>query len=65
MRIGMPTLLTLGVLVAAGLMLSSCKEDEQGRPLRYEQGKYSGKPDTEISEETRESLRGRAEMQNY
>ncbi len=43
------TMLLVGGVVAASLALGACRENEQGRPLKYDKGRYSGKPDTEIS----------------
>ncbi len=54
------TATVLGVLLTCGLLVSACQEDEQGRILRFEKGKYLGKPDTAITETTRRDLRQRA-----
>ena len=47
-------------LLGASLFLQSCREEEQGRPLSFEPGKYQGTPDTELTDEQRDELRGRA-----
>ena len=48
----------LTVTIAAGL--SGCREEEQGRQLRYEKGTYLGQADTPLQEEDRAILRQRA-----
>lgn len=50
-------------VVAAGMALGACRENEQGRPLKYEKGRYSGKPDTEISAAARRSIHDRVRYQ--
>ena len=50
-------------VVAAGLALGACRENEQGRPLNYQKGKYAGKPDTELSAEARRSIQDRVRHQ--
>jgi len=50
-------------VVAAGMALGACREDEQGRPLQYHKGRYSGKPDTEISAAARRSIHARVRYQ--
>lgn len=52
-----------GCLVAVGLALGGCRENEQNRPLMFEQGTYLGKPDQPLSEQKIEELRHRAEQQ--
>lgn len=47
----------------AGVSLSGCKSEEQGRVLRYEPGVYKGKPDQHLSEAQQRELRTRALMQ--
>lgn len=47
-------------LIGLGLTLQGCREEEQGRPLSFEPGKYQGKPDTKLTDEQRNDLRGRA-----
>ena len=53
--------LSLGAVLMLGL--TACDEDEQGRILRYEKGTYLGPTDTELSEETLETLRARTSLQ--
>jgi len=52
-----------GCLVAVGLALGGCRENEQNRPLMFEKGKYLGKPDQPLSEQQINELRHRAERQ--
>ncbi len=56
----------LGTLALAALVatsLSACREAEQNRPLALEPGVYKGKQDEKLSEETREQLRERTQLQ--
>jgi len=50
-------------VVAAGMALGACRENEQGRPLNYHKGKYAGKPDTELSAAARRSIQDRVRYQ--
>lgn len=52
-----------GCLVAVGLALGGCRENEQDRVLLFEQGKYLGKADRPLSESQVDELRHRAELQ--
>ena len=54
------TALVIALLLGASLFLQGCREEEQGRPLSFEPGKYQGTPDTELTDEQRDELRGRA-----
>jgi hypothetical protein len=45
-------------LVAAG-----CREEEEGRPLRHDKGKYQGAPDEPLTADQVERLRMRARRQ--
>lgn len=54
-------LIAFAVIIASGVTLSACREEEQGRPLEFQKGTYGGAPDTQITEETRRKLRARAE----
>jgi hypothetical protein len=56
--------IALVALLVAALPLAACDESEQGRILRYEPGKYQGKPDTPLTEEQREALRHRMSGQS-
>lgn len=50
-----------GMAVMALIALASCRPEEQGRPLHYEQGVYQGKPDTDtLTEDQLSHLRERA-----
>jgi outer membrane murein-binding lipoprotein Lpp len=48
----------------AGVFLSGCKSEEQGRVLRYKPGVYQGKPDQQLSDARQRELRTRALMQS-
>jgi len=52
-------LLLAVLLVAVGFALQGCRQQEQGRMLFYEKGKYLGKPDQTLSEAQRLQLRQR------
>lgn len=54
----------LMAVAAAGLLLTACDPEEQGRVLQYDKGSYLGQPDEEISPETRAALRERARLQS-
>ncbi len=54
----------LACLVAVGVSLGACREDEQGRVLLFEKGVYLGKADTPITEEARRNIRTRALRQS-
>ncbi len=51
------------VAVAATVSLAGCREEEQGRILRYEKGTYLGQKDSELTEEQLNALRARARQQ--
>jgi hypothetical protein len=53
----------VGVALLAPLALGACREDEQGRVLRYKKGIYLGKPDSKLSDEQERLLRERAQYQ--
>ena len=52
-------------VIAAGLALSGCRDDEQHRPLFVEKGKYGGPKVEEPSAQALEATRKRLETQNY
>ncbi len=54
---------TLGLIAITAVVLVGCRAEEQGRLIRYEQGVYKGKPDTELSQAQLEELRSRARKQ--
>jgi hypothetical protein len=58
------TAVLVGAALAAAL-LAGCRDEEQGRHLVFQAGKYEGKPDTEPSDQARKSLRDRIATQNY
>ena len=55
-------LLAVAAVVAASLLVG-CREEEQGRVLRYEKGTYLGQKDSGLTEEQRTALRARAQQQ--
>jgi hypothetical protein len=59
--------LWLAILVAAigTAALTGCRENEQDRIIRFEQGVYKGNPDTQLDAEQVGELRSRAERQQY
>lgn len=56
-------LLLICTSVVAALVLAGCRQEEQGRVLRYDKGSYLGQADTRLSEETLEVLRQRTRNQ--
>jgi hypothetical protein len=54
----------LGAL-AAGLVLQSCREEEQNRPLLYDKGSYLGEPGPPLEQQQVEQLRYRARNQQF
>jgi len=62
-KISIRTMLLASGVVAASLALGACRENEQGRPLHYDKGRYSGKPDTELSAAARLSIHDRVRHQ--
>ena len=65
MRVSMALekLIPLAAAAALVLGLTACDEAEQGRILRYEKGTYLGPEDSELSDETRDTLRARTTLQ--
>ncbi|KUO57662.1 MAG: hypothetical protein APF80_07595 [Alphaproteobacteria bacterium BRH_c36] len=55
--------LKIGLILALAAGLAACREEEQGRPLSFEPGVYSGKKDEKLSTEQTEALRERARLQ--
>ena len=55
-------LLVALLLFAFGFALQGCRENEQGRILAYEKGKYLGKPDQNLSAAQKDQLRQRTKM---
>lgn len=60
---GVKRIALAGCLVAVGLALGGCRENEQDRTLMFDKGKYLGKPDRPLSDEQVDELRHRAEQQ--
>ncbi len=57
-------IVVLGCVVAAGVLLGACRENEQDRVLLYQKGDYLGKPDTAVSEGALRALSARIQRQN-
>ena len=52
-------------VVAAMALVAGCREEEQGRPIIFEKGKYLGKPDQKLTEAQEQELRARAREQAF
>lgn len=53
----------VALLLAAGLALAACREDEQGRMISFEKGVYPGSnPSEPVADETLKDLRNRAKQ---
>lgn len=61
--VGIRHLILLCGVASLALLLGGCREDEQGRVLKFEQGKYLGKPDQSLSSEQVDELRQRSRLQ--
>jgi hypothetical protein len=48
----------------AMLLLGGCRQEEQGRIQNYQPGKYLGRSDTALDQETRDDLRTRIRYQS-
>jgi hypothetical protein len=46
------------------LLLGGCRQEEQGRIQNYQPGKYLGRSDTALGQETRDDLRTRIRYQS-
>ena len=57
-------IVVLGCVVAAGVLLGACRENEQDRVLLYQKGNYLGKPDAAVSEGTLRALSTQIQRQN-
>jgi hypothetical protein len=53
---------TVAMAMAA---VAGCREEEQGRPIIFEKGKYLGKPDQKLTEAQEQELRSRARNQAF
>lgn len=53
------------VLLAIAAGVASCREQEQDRPLLYEQGQYGGKKDTPLTPEQERALELRGRLQKF
>jgi len=52
-------------IVAATAVVAGCRDEEQGRPLILEKGKYLGKPDQKLTEAQEQELRARVRNQAF
>ena len=50
-------------MIAIRISLAGCQEGENARPVSGEKGVYSGKVDETLSEDTRQQLRQRMNIQ--
>lgn len=57
------TVLMIGAIAGAAVLVAACDSGDQSRPLNYKKGVYLGKPHTPLSEETLRALRARAAYQ--
>ncbi len=57
-------IVVLGCVVAVGVLLGACRENEQDRVLVYQKGNYLGKPDTAVSEGALRALSAQIQRQN-
>ncbi len=57
-------IVVLGCVVAVGVLLGACRENEQDRVLLYQKGNYLGKPVTAVSEGTLRALSAQIQRQN-
>lgn len=55
----------VAIVLASGVALGGCREEEQDRILLFEQGEYLGQPDETLDESQVEELRSRATRQQY
>ncbi len=51
--------------VLAGLVLSGCREEEQGRIFIFKKGSYLGMPDQKLDTDQAKSLTLRTQQQGY
>jgi hypothetical protein len=64
----MPKTTPIGVwaaIVGIALLVQSCREDEQHRPLIYHKGVYQGQPDQGLTDEQVDALRQRSADQKF
>jgi hypothetical protein len=55
----------VGLALAAGLALASCREDEQHRKLMFDKGHYAGPKIEEPSQQAIDAARKRVETQKF
>ena len=64
----MPNATRIGLwcaIIGIALVVQSCREDEQDRPLVYDKGSYQGQPDQSLTDEQVERLRQRSAGQKF
>lgn len=52
-------------LMAVAVLVTGCREEEQGRMLNFEEGVYLGPEDQELNEQTLDALRDRHRYQHF
>ncbi|MGI9437802.1 MAG: hypothetical protein ACR2Q4_23725 [Geminicoccaceae bacterium] len=62
---GLKFLFVTILIVGCGIGLSSCRENEQGRPLNKQKGVYEGPADEKLDPRHVETLRSRAMGQKF
>ena len=53
----------LSVVLIAGVVLSACRAEEQGRLMEHKPGVYLGQPDEQVSEAAKDEARDRTRLQ--
>jgi len=61
----MKTALIASVAIILATGLAGCREEEQNRPLHLDKGVYSGKADTQLTEDQRRELERRGKLQKF
>jgi hypothetical protein len=67
-RSDMPKLLQVGIrlaIVGIALVVQSCREDDEQRPLIYHKGTYQGQQDQRLTDQQVDALRQRSTRQQY
>lgn len=52
-------------VAAMAIGLGACREEEQDRPLTFEPGVYGGAPDQELTDDARQTLDQRHDIQRF
>lgn len=53
------------VMASLAIMMTACRENEQGRPMTKQKGVYEGPADEKLDEAQLENLRTRASGQKF